>query len=168
MTDFVRDQGGRLLGTRVRRLSEAIDRAVTEIYRELGVPFEPRWAALMNLLAQRGSTTVTQAAAELGLSHVAVVQVLNVLVAEGLVAGMVDPEDRRRRNLTLTPSGKRLIKRLQPIWDAIAAESDALLATEAPLFFSQLEHLEEALGKRPLATRFRERLQDKTRKRRGK
>lgn len=163
MTDFVKAQGPRLLGTRVRRLSEAIDRAVSEIYRELDMPFEPRWAALVNLLARVESTTVTEAAAQLGQSHVAVVQVVNSLVGEGLLESSVDPADRRRRNLRLTASGRRLVRRLEPIWRAIALESESLVSKEAPRLFEQIELLERAFERRPLADRFRARLKSRNR-----
>src|SRR5262245_40051136 len=164
MADFVRAQGPRLLGTRIRRLSEAIDRAVSDIYRELDVPFEPRWAALMNLMARVESTTVTDAAAQLGQSHVAVVQVVNSLISEGLLEGSVDPSDRRRRNLRLTASGRRLVRRLEPVWRAIALESESLVSKEAPRFFEQVELIERALERRPLADRFRARLKSMNRR----
>jgi len=158
MSDFVRDKGPRLLGTRIRRLSETIDRAVGEIYRELDVRFEPRWAALLNLLTQEECVTVTTAASLLGQSHVAVVQTSNMLVKEKLVESAVDAEDRRKRNLRLTKSGRRLVKHLEPVWRAIAAESEALLSNDAPRLLEQIKLLENALAARPLADRFRARL----------
>lgn len=159
MIDFVQSQGARLLGTRIRRLSEAIDRGASETYRNLDIGFEPRWAAFMALLAQRGATTVTEAATELGQTHPAVVQVVNALTENGYVDAVTDPADARRRQLRLTAEGKRLVKRLKPVWDAIAAESDDLLKAHAPLLFEQLAQLESALADKPLAERFRLRLE---------
>jgi DNA-binding MarR family transcriptional regulator len=166
MIDFVRDQGARLFGTRIRRLSEAVDRAVAELYRDLDVRFEPRWAALVNYLAGRDRASVTEAAYQLGQTHVAVVQVVNMLVREGLAESVIDPADRRRRILRLTEPGRELARNLEPVWTAVAEESDALLR-EAPLFLDQLERLELALDERPLAGRLRSRLRMPARRHRA-
>ena len=62
MRDYIRQRGAAAFGTRLRRLSERLDREVQAIYRERAIAFEPRWfpivtalfmASLMLLFGQR-------------------------------------------------------------------------------------------------------------------
>lgn len=69
------------------------------------------------LLAIRGfgrpyQPTIGDAAESLQLQHHSVVELVDRAVEAGLVTRRVDPDDRRRQRLALTPKGSRKLARL--------------------------------------------------------
>jgi DNA-binding MarR family transcriptional regulator len=153
MPDYVQERGAAAFGTRLRRLSERLDRDVQAIYRERAVAFEPRWFPIVTSLDAHGAQTVGDLADRIGVSHAAVSQLRAELVAEGLVQTRPDAADQRRFWIELTPSGKRTAARLKPLWDAIAQATSLLCSEAAPRFLAELERLERALDERPLKNR---------------
>ncbi|HVD71980.1 MAG TPA: MarR family transcriptional regulator [Xanthobacteraceae bacterium] len=77
----------------------------------LNRPKPPGMASVASLLAM-DRTTLTAA--------------LKPLERRGLVAVMVDPDDRRSRRLKLTPAGRTLLARAVPVWRRTHAEIDRL------------------------------------------
>ncbi|MFZ5721113.1 MAG: MarR family winged helix-turn-helix transcriptional regulator [Pseudomonadota bacterium] len=155
--DFVRGQAARAFGTRLRRLSERLDREVQEIYRAADERFEPRWFAVVTALRE-GPATVGDLAARIGVTHAAISQVRSALIAEGLVRSVEDAADLRRRRLELTARGEATVARLEPLWSALAEVTSELLATAAPALLQELDSIEAALGAEPLPSRVRARL----------
>lgn len=156
--DFVRDQREGAFGTRLRRLSERLDREVQDIYRHAGEGFEPRWFAVVAALRE-GPATVGELAGRIGVTHAAISQVRGALAERGLVRAVPDPDDQRRQHLELTERGRETAARLEPLWAAIAAATRELLAQAAPDLIADLERLESALGKQGLSARVMARLQ---------
>ena len=155
--DFVRTQGERAFGTRLRRLSERLDREVQDIYRAAGEGFEPRWFAVVATLTE-GPATVGELAERIGVTHAAVSQVRSALAERGLVRGAPDPDDQRRQRLELTASGLATAVRLEPLWSALAAVTGEVLQEAAPELIADLDRLEVVLGERSLKDRVLERL----------
>ena len=80
-----------------------------------------QWEALRYLgRANRFSRTPAALTAYLGLTKGTVSQTLNALEARGLVVKQVDPGDRRRRRLSLSPAGRTLLER-DPLTQTVAA-----------------------------------------------
>lgn len=138
--------GGSALGARLRRLSERIDREVTQFYAEQGVIFEQRWYGTLNLLDRYDSLTVGELSEALGISHVSVSQTRDSLHKAGLVNTAADPDDARRRILRLSKKGRNLVNRLKPTWDALSASAEAL-DREAGGVVDLLDRLENALDR---------------------
>lgn len=152
--DYPRASGAAALGARLRRLSERIDRDAGRLYAELDVRFEQRWFGVFNQLVLLGPRSVGELAAVLGVTHVAVSQVRQALVAEGLVAEDRDPRDGRSRVLRLTDQGQALARRLAPAWNALSAAAVELNA-EAHDVLAALERLEAALDRSSIRDRTR-------------
>lgn len=152
--DYPRASGAAALGARLRRLSERIDRDAGRLYAELDVRFEQRWFGVFNQLVLHGPRSVGDLAAVLGVTHVAVSQVRQALVAEGLVAEDRDPRDGRSRVLRLTDQGQALARRLAPAWNALSAAAVELNA-EAHDVLAALERLETALDRSSILDRTR-------------
>lgn len=150
----------RAFGTRLRRLLEGLNRGVGEAYRAAELDFEPRWFGLFTLVRDHPGVEVGEAAAVLGQSHPAVVQVVNSLVSRGYLDRRPSPTDRRRTGLWLTPAGLALNHRLTPVWTAVFQATDALLAEAAPDFLDQLQALEAALDARPMQARIQSLIPD--------
>lgn len=155
--DFVAAQGARAFGTRLRRLAETLNRGVAAAYADAGVAFEPRWFGLMSLLRERRQIDIGSAAAALGQSHVAVVQVANALQSRGLIRSAASKTDARSRVLAITPKGRALCEKLAPLWDKVAAATEALLAEAAPDFLEELDALDAALSRTPMSDRIKNR-----------
>jgi DNA-binding MarR family transcriptional regulator len=91
-------------------------------------------------LQERGDQSVSQLAAEIGLSVAATSQLLDRLVHDKLVARTESPLDRRRKELALTASGRTFLNRMDGTY-SVAAER--VLGT---IPAAALEDLERALA----------------------
>jgi DNA-binding MarR family transcriptional regulator/N-acetylglutamate synthase-like GNAT family acetyltransferase len=141
------------LGLRIRNLHDRLIRDVKQYYKLKEFDFEPRWFPMIALLIDRPSMTVTEIARELGQSHVAIVQLSAILERKGLVCTKKDRNDIRRRPLSLSPKGKEMVEKLNPVWELILEATRSLLEENAPDFLSQLTKLEQALDAESLLER---------------
>jgi ribosomal protein S18 acetylase RimI-like enzyme len=80
------------------------------------------------------------------------------LLLHRVIRELPDPRDDRRRLLALSPRGRKVMERLQPVWKAIVAAA-ADLEAEHP-FSQHLTAIDQALETRGFAARIRSRLQD--------
>ncbi len=156
--DILAHLGTRAFATRLRRLFETLNRDVAAAYDEAGIAFEPRWFGLVTLVRRSGGIEIGAAAAALGQSHVAVVQVANTLEKRGLLRRIAARQDRRSRALKLTAKGEALCVRLEPLWEAVAQATANLLAEAAPNFLDDLDAIDRALGERSLQVRIHQAL----------
>lgn len=155
--DYSRDAGGAAIGARLRRLSERIDRETAQIYAARGVRFEQRWYGILNQVVLNGPMSVTEIAATLRVTHVSVSQARQALEAAGLVKTSSDEADARRRLIALTASGRALVKKVAPLWQALS-DSAAALDAEAGNLVRLLDRLEDALDAQSLEDRVQERI----------
>ena len=155
--DQIRKVGAQALGTRLRRLSEQIDRDAAQCYKRFGVRFEPRWFGTIDQLRMNGGMSVSELAEALGITHVSVSQTRKSLEDQGLIASAPDPQDGRRAVLSLTDAGQALIRELTPLWDAMMAASIEL-DEEAMGIAKALGQLDDALERRSLFDRVGDRL----------
>lgn len=143
--DYTRNAGGAAIGARLRRLSEMVDGDTTRIYERLGIRFEQRWFGVLNQLALNGPATVSELASALRISHASVSQTRQSLERAGVVLAEPDASDARRRTLTLAPAGRRLVKQLRPLWQAL--ERAALeLNAESGDVTKALDRMDDALA----------------------
>jgi len=172
--DIVDQLGELALATRLKRLSERLMKDVSQIYGDLEEDFQARWFTLLYALAngaerrQDRATTrrslrpspraITDLAQALGLSHPAINQIAAQVIRRGLVKQARDPRDERRRLLLLTPRGRNLVKRLEPVWEEIRQANADLLAEAGVDLLGDLERIEIALDASSMAERIRERL----------
>ena len=145
--------GPAAFGSRLRRLVERLDREVGDIYRKAGVDFEPRWYGVFRGLLEGGPQSVGELASQLGVTHAAVSQVRSALEKAGLIRAEADPHDGRRQQLMLTAEGEAMAERMKPVWDAVAAATQELLAENAPDLLNQLAGLETGIVRRGVKAR---------------
>lgn len=153
MSDFVARKGHAAFGTRLRRLSERLDRDVRELYRARGIDFEPSWFPVFASLSEMGAMSVGELAAHMRITHAAVSQIRGRLLKNGMVRVRADASDHRRQMLQLTERGDALAERLRPLWRAIADVTEALNRQFAPQLLVELSALEAALDQRSLFVR---------------
>jgi DNA-binding MarR family transcriptional regulator len=153
MTTELHDYGPLLIASRLRKLSEAFYAGADEIYRANGVELPARCFPILFLLRDRGRLGISEIAISLGQTHPAVSQMSRKLMAHEVIQEWDDPLDERRRLLGLSRRGVQLMKRLVPIWSAIAAAAQEIDAAHPIL--ASLTSIDQALAGTDFATRIR-------------
>lgn len=152
------DYGSLLLGSRLRKVSEALYAGVDEVYRSAGVELPSRCFPILFLLRDHGSLGISELAQKLGQTHPAVSQMSRKLLRHRLVEESPDPRDDRRRLLSLSARARSVMTRLEPVWNAIVA-AVADLECDHPLS-QHLTAIDRALEARGFAARIRSRLEE--------
>lgn len=158
MAASLHDYGSLLLGSRLRKVSEALYAGVDEVYRGAGVDLPSRCFPILFLLRDHGRLGISELAAKLGQTHPAVSQMSRKLLRHRVVREAPDPRDDRRRLLTLSPRGRDVMARLEPVWKAIVAAAADL---EVDHLSQHLTAVDQALEARGFATRIRSRLPER-------
>lgn len=149
--------GASAIGARLRRLSERIDRDAGRLYEDMGFVFEQRWFSVVNLLMTSGPLSVGELATALRVSHASVSQIRAGLADAGLIAWDVDAANARLRRIRLTPAGEERVRRLAPLWEALAAAAIDLNA-ESGDALAALDRLETAVSRQSLYDRVKARM----------
>jgi len=153
MTDYIQSKGAAALGTRLRRLSERMDREIQSVYGEYDVSFEPRWFPIVSALSDYGLLSVGDLADLIGVSHAAISQLRVELVNARLIRAKVDPSDGRRQLIALTSGGRRRVRMLRPLWDAITRATIDLCIEAAPDLLARIDRIEAALQEKSMKRR---------------
>lgn len=159
--DLLREMAELALATRLRRLGERLMRGAAQLYRDLGLDFEPRWFALLHLLCERGPTSVTAASAALGLTHPAVVRLAREMTSNGLLSSSRPRRDRRQRLLRATAKGRVLRQRIAPMLEELTLVMREIFAEAGCDLLADLGRMEDVLDRRELHPRLRARLRSR-------
>ncbi|QES57215.1 MarR family transcriptional regulator [Streptomyces venezuelae] len=141
------EENGPLVPARLRELpSRLLGQANTQAQRIVtdglsGADAHKWHYAALVALEESGPASQATLSARTGIHRSDLVAVINELAARELVERTPDPEDRRRNVITLTPPGRRQLRRLEQI---LAAAQDELLA---PLSAGEREQLTSLLGR---------------------
>lgn len=150
--DFSKEARCTVLGARLRRVSDQIDRDCGKVYALNGVTFEQRWFGVLKQLELNGPLSVGNLATLLGITHVSVIQTCQSMKRAGLITSANDPQDARVRNIRLTKKAHALIKELAPLWLKIS-EAGERLNQESGDVVALLDRLDEALEQKSLLDR---------------
>lgn len=141
MTDFVDSLGAGFLAHRLRRASDAIVEASTQVLRANGFRGPARSVSTLLLLREHGAMGVTELAYRLRLSHPMIIKLTRALAAEGLMAEAADPRDGRRRLIALTDEGRTqlaIAERVTPALAAALGEAGGALGAALDAFVAEL------------------------------
>jgi DNA-binding MarR family transcriptional regulator len=145
--DFIRELRELGLGSRLKRLSERLNKSVAMIYRDQEVVFEPFWFPTVYLLYREKELSVTEIASALQMTHPAIIHILKDLEKQGYIRRRPDKTDKRRFILSLSPKGRGVVEKLIPVWEAIRATAASLLMETNYNLLDNLTEIEEALDK---------------------
>jgi DNA-binding MarR family transcriptional regulator/ribosomal protein S18 acetylase RimI-like enzyme len=152
MRDVLADEGGVMLGSRLKRLAERLQAGAELIGRDCGLPTQPAQMPLLTALWRHGPMSIGEAAECAGVSQPAMTRVAAQLAEMGLVDGDPAERDRRVRRLALTAKGREVMALAQTtLWPRIRAAVAEACDVEALL--AHVAALEAALAKRPLDRR---------------
>ena len=152
MGDFIAYLGHLALGTRLKRVGEALQAGVAEALTTHGISVRPGHIPLLIALRQN-SMTVGDLASLLAFSQPGISRSLSELSRHGFV--YLSPcKDRRMREVQLTGSGLALMTEIEAVlFPKVAAAAKALCdSLEGPLL-DQLASIERLLATQPFAAR---------------
>jgi DNA-binding MarR family transcriptional regulator len=153
MADVIQQLGALAFASRLKRLSERLQRDVSRIYREQKLEFHARWFPVAYLLAQNSPMSVTAIADALGLTHPAVNQIAAQMTRRGLLTSRKDKDDERRRLLSLTSKGRRVVGDLQPLWDVVEKCTSQLIKETGHDMLPGIAAIEKSLNSQEMYER---------------
>lgn len=151
----IEELGELFLGTRLKRLSDTLYDEVDKIYKDHELVLSSRITAIIFLLHQNGSSGITQIADALGITHPAVNQMSKKLGKLGYIETKADPNDERRRLVTLTYEGEQLVEKLIPIWEDMRFYIDEMLKASEHSLMASIFSFEEENARLSLAERLK-------------
>src|ERR1700727_1860478 len=128
--NFYQNLGYLVLGSRLRRLSEAFLSEINRAYQNEGIDFDASWFPVFYLLSKNGSLSIKELSEQMEVSHPAASQLISNLKSKNLVTSATCTDDGRRQLVQLTESGRKLLTDILPVWDAILLAMDDVLADE--------------------------------------
>jgi DNA-binding MarR family transcriptional regulator/N-acetylglutamate synthase-like GNAT family acetyltransferase len=143
--DIIQQLGSLAFASRLKRISERLMRDGSRIYKKLDFEFQARWFPVMYLLGQKSPLSVTEIARELGMTHPAINQIAAGMSKAGLISSIKDSQDERRRMLSITEKGGRIMTALVPVWKDIESATQEVLDQSGQNLLTILTRIEEAL-----------------------
>ncbi|WP_082222302.1 MarR family winged helix-turn-helix transcriptional regulator [Mesorhizobium loti] len=154
MEDVIRSLGYLCLGSRLKRIGEQLQADAQQLLDGLEVPLQSSQYPLLAALDRLGPLAVGELAQSLGLTQPGVTRSVSLLAELGLVETIQSQGDQRRRMVSLTAKGQRLVDvAKQDVWPRIEnAVADLCRDLSGPLL-DQLTAVEEGLAAAPLDRR---------------
>lgn len=152
--DIVKELGFLTLGTRFKRIGEALQAQTQALLTEHGIGMPAAHFPLLAALDWHGPLGVGELSQAVGVSQPVVTRSLKGLEDSGLVVSEAVEGDRRVRRVALSPEGQALVQRAQrEVWPLIEASVAQVCASlEGPLL-QQLAALEVGLQRTSLLQR---------------
>jgi len=151
--DYFKELGEVALGSRLKRLSDKMMGDAARIYKFTGHDMRPRWFTLMSLLHSRKQVSVVEAADLLGLTQPCISQFSREMDTEGLLQFTSDPDDLRRKIMSLSKKGIKQYNKMQPVRKAVRQSAIELCTEAEQNFYQALEKFEKAFERKSLYTR---------------
>jgi DNA-binding MarR family transcriptional regulator len=128
--NFYQNLGYLVLGSRLRRLSEAFLSEINRAYQNEGIDFDASWFPAFYLLSKNASLSIKELSDQTGVSHPAASQLIANLKNKKLVATNTCTDDGRRQLVQLTDQGQKLLEQVLPVWEAVTLAMQQLVAGE--------------------------------------
>jgi DNA-binding MarR family transcriptional regulator len=128
--NFYQNLGYLVLGSRLRRLSEAFLSEINRAYQNEGIDFDASWFPVFYLLSKNSSLSIKELSDQTGVSHPAASQLITNLKNKKLVATNTCADDGRRQLVQLTEQGQQMLEQVLPVWDAVTLAMQQLVTGE--------------------------------------
>jgi DNA-binding MarR family transcriptional regulator len=145
--DVVRTFGFLTLGTRMRRMGERLQADTQKIMDERGQSLQASQYPFLAALDRLGPLTVGELAEAIGITQPGATRTVGQLVELGMLESTMAPDDQRRRIVSLTKEGQRLVADAKrDVWPHIRkAVADLCIGLDGPLL-DQLAAIEDRLA----------------------
>ena len=152
--DVVRELGFLSLGSRFRRLGERLQSDVQRLLDELGVEVQSGHLPALAAIDRLGSLTIGDIGEAVGITQPGATRIIAQLAKAGLVKVKSARDDQRRRVVSLTVKGQRLVDRSKrELWPQIEKAVQSICGDlEGPLL-EQLTAIEAGLEAMPVHRR---------------
>lgn len=145
--DVVRELGHLALGTRLKRIGERLQAQTQRILDAHELQIAAAQFPFLAALDRLGSLTVGEMAEAVGVTQPGATRALGQLAEEGLVEITQASDDARRKSITLTKQGKRLVEvGKRDVWPLIDAAVKETCRKLSGSLLEQLAGLEDALA----------------------
>ncbi len=102
-------------GIRLKKTGKMLSSQVAQILSDKKIEFEPRGIYLLIILKKKEQASIKEIAAILGMTHPAIVQMVNSLNNFGLITQSKSVDDKRITLIKLTEKGKEELNRIKPV-----------------------------------------------------
>jgi DNA-binding MarR family transcriptional regulator len=160
MSNLFENLGYLAIASRLKKLSDTLAGDVTALYKESGIDFEAKYFLIFYLLSEKERMSITEISGELGISHPAVNQTAEEMISKDLVHSEKEGLDKRKRYLSLTTKGKKLLNKLKPLWKEIEEANIALFSEAGGDFLGSLNTIESLLKEKSLMDRMKDKKQE--------
>ena len=152
--DVVRSFGFLTLGTRMKRIGERLQADTQKIVEAAGMPIQASQYPFLAAIDRSGPLTIGELSEAVGITQPGVTKAVAQLVESGLLQTEQAADDQRRRIVSLTRQGERLVAAAKrDVWPLIKeAVADLCADLDGPLL-DQLAAIEDGLAAQPLERR---------------
>ncbi|WP_299457201.1 helix-turn-helix domain-containing GNAT family N-acetyltransferase [uncultured Microscilla sp.] len=150
------DTRGLSLGSRFRKVGDALYQEAVSIIAEFEVDFKPKWFVVFYTIQLKETVSVTEIAHYVGISHPAVSQIIKELKKVGLVSSITDKADERKKAVTLSDKGQEVAHRLNPMWDAVETVTNQMIMATGYDIIDVMDKFEKQLEQTSLYDRVME------------
>ena len=154
--DIVRTFGFLTLGSRLKRIGERLQADTQRVMDDMGAALQASQYPFLAALDRLGPLTIGELAGAVGITQPGVTRTVLQLIKLGLVKARQAPEDQRRKIITLTTKGQKVVDASKrDVWPRIEnAVTDLCGKLSGPLLV-QLAAIEDGLAALPLDRRGR-------------
>ena len=135
-----------MAGHLIRRLHQQSTQTFQAGMQAIGVDMTSVQFAALDAIVQQPGIDQASLAATIGFDRATIGGVIDRLERKGLVQRVVSTQDRRARQLSLTPDGGQLLLASRPVVEALQADILAPLTPEDRTTFLALAHKALGLG----------------------
>jgi len=152
--DVVRQLGHLTLGSRFKRIGDRLQAQTQRILDAHEVPIQAAQFTYLAAIDRLGPLTVGEIAEAVGVTQPGATRTLAQLSEEGLVDLASAADDQRRKRVTLTRQGKRLVEiGKRDVWPVIDAAVKDVCRKLSGSLLEQLAALEDGIEDEPLDRR---------------
>jgi DNA-binding MarR family transcriptional regulator/GNAT superfamily N-acetyltransferase len=150
-----------IFARKLKKMGEALTAQIAKILAQQNIEFEPRAVYILMMLNWGEPKTISETASLLGMTHPAVVQLVNHLVKLELIVQSKSGGDKRKTFIQLTEKGKDALKSIEPVLDEINKSIESMVNEIDPGLNYSLLRLEETVGEEVLLKNVHSKLREK-------
>lgn len=141
---LIDDFGSLYIASRLERLSEKLKKDAVHIFKQHLHGIKYKWYPVAYTLYVKGSVNVVELANELSYAHPTIIDILTEMQTEGIVKSSIDKTDNRKRNLSLTAKGNKILEEILPLTEAFTSVVNNLIDNKHHLL-KAIQEVEEKL-----------------------
>ncbi len=158
MSDFLKSLGYLAGASRFRRVSEKLYQDGDKIYQDFGIDFRSSWFPVFFVLAhQKKPLTIMEISRKIEFNNITVKNILRDLEKKEYITILPNPNDKRSKIVSISKSGKSLLKKIKPIWKLFEKGIKDLLDQGHPDMMNILDRIDKETDKTSLHQRVKER-----------